>query len=60
MKAKPASFTELLRATENAADELRQHLRDASSGQGGKRASADAALLRIADNCAACHKKYRN
>ncbi|MCL4788423.1 MAG: cytochrome c [Verrucomicrobia bacterium] len=60
MKDKPASFNEILRATENAADQLRQHLHDASSGPGPESASADAAFRRITDNCAACHKKYRN
>lgn len=60
MKTKPASFNEILRATENAADQLRQHLRDASSGPDSKRASADAAFRHITDNCAACHRKYRN
>jgi protein tyrosine phosphatase (PTP) superfamily phosphohydrolase (DUF442 family) len=60
VQSTPPSFLELLRATENAAGELRQHLREAASGQGIKSASADAAYRRLTDNCAACHKKHRN
>ena len=60
MKDKPASFSETLRATENAASDLRQHLADASADQGTRSDRADAAFRHITDNCAACHKKYRN
>ncbi len=59
-KGKPASFGDRLSATANAADELRQCLRGTTSGPDPKSASADAAFSRITDNCAACHKKYRN
>lgn len=60
VKDKPASFIELLRATESAADELRQYLREVPPGHSALPARADAAFRRIADNCAACHKKHRN
>lgn len=60
VREKPASFRELLRASETAADELRQALPPSPSGPPATPANADAALRHLADNCSACHKQHRN
>jgi hypothetical protein len=52
---RPPDFRDKLTAAEHAADALRTLLRE----QGGK-PRIDAAFQRTTQNCADCHKKYRN
>jgi cytochrome c556 len=60
VKEKPAAFIEILTASENAADELRRLLQDSSPAPSARSASVGAAFRRVAENCTACHKKFRN
>ena len=52
--ARPARYREILATAERAAEELRTSLRASDP------AAADVAFTRLAEDCAACHRTFRN
>lgn len=60
VQSEPESYRELLRRSEEAADQLRQVLKDPDLAPSTSQVRADAALRQLTELCTACHRQHRN
>lgn len=59
-KEKSSSYADLLRASETAANDLRQGLTTPIPPGDAQQTQVDAAFRRVSETCSACHRKHRN